>query len=139
MSKQIFINLPVSDLAKSTAFYEALGFIKSPIFSNELASGMEWGDNIFVMLLTHDFYKKFPRNRTIADAKTTSSVLIALSFDSKDGVQKFADAAKANGGDYYEIEMGAEIPADSMFGYEVEDPDGHIWEPMWMNPEFKPN
>lgn len=136
MSKQIYINLPVTDLAKSTAFYEALGFVKNPMFSDENASAMQWSEDIVVMLLVHDFYKKFPRNREIADPKRTSSVLLALSFDSKEDVQKFADTAKANGGDYYRVDMG--MSEDAMFGYEVEDPDGHIWEPLWMSPDFNP-
>lgn len=136
MSKQIYINLPVTDLAKSTAFYEALGFIKNPMFSDENASAMQWSDDIVVMLLVHDFYKKFPRNREIADTKRTSSVLLALSLDSKEDVQKFADTAKANGGDYYRVDMG--MSEDAMFGYEVEDLDGHIWEPLWMSPDFNP-
>jgi predicted lactoylglutathione lyase len=136
MSKQIYINLPVTDLAKSTAFYEALGFVKNPMFSDENASAMQWSDDIVVMLLVHDFYKKFPRNREIADTKKTSSVLLALSFDSKEDVQKFADTAKANGGDYYRVDMG--MSEDAMFGYEVEDLDGHIWEPLWMSPDFNP-
>lgn len=106
------------------------------MFSDEKASGMSWSDEIFVMLLTHDFYKKFIGDRNIADAHTTSSVLLALSLESRDAVQTFADTAKTNGGNYYRVDMG--IPEDVMFGYEVEDPDGHIWEPMWMNPEQMP-
>jgi hypothetical protein len=88
------------------------------------------------MLLTHDFYKKFIGNREIADTQKISSALIALSLGSKNAVQNFANTAKSNGGDYYKVDMG--IPEDSMFGYEVVDLDGHIWEPMWMNEDFLP-
>lgn len=137
MSKQIYINLPVGDLAKSTAFYEALGFAKNPTFSDEKASGMMWSDNIVVMLLSHDFYKRFIGNKQIADTATTSSALLALSLDSKEAVQQFADTAKANGGNYYAVDMG--IESDAMFSYEVEDPDGHVWEPLWMDPNFDPS
>lgn len=136
MSKQIYINLPVKDLAEATAFYEALGFVKQPDFSDEKASGMKWSDDIFVMLLTHDFYSKFIKDKTIADASSTSGVLIALSLDSKEAVQQFADTAKQNGGDCYQVDMG--VPADMMFGYEVQDPDGNHWEPVWMSPSFNP-
>lgn len=136
MNKKVFINLPVRDLAKSTAFYEALGFTKNPTFSDQHASAMQWSEDIVVMLLIHDFYTKFPRNRVIADTQKTSAVLLALSLDSKEAVQKFAETAKANGGDYYRVDMG--IPEDAMFGYEVEDLDGHIWEPMWMSANFDP-
>lgn len=136
MSKQVFINLPVADLAKSTAFYEALGFTLNPMFTDENASCVTWSDEIIVMLLTRDFYKRFIRNKSIIDAKTTSGVLLAIGLDSKEAVQKFADTAKANGGDYYKIDMG--VPDDQMFGYEVEDLDGNHWEPIWMTSDFNP-
>lgn len=96
---------------------------------------MVWSDEIIVMLLNHDFYKNFPRNREIADSTKTSSVLLAITLDSKEAVQKFADTAKANGGDYYKVTVAEAMPEDVMFGYEVEDLDGHIWEPLWMNPK----
>lgn len=136
MPKQIYVNLPVADLAAATAFYEALGFTKNPAFSDKNGSGMMWSDSIFVMLLTHEFYKTFLRGKAVIDAKKTSGVLLALSFDSKEAVQQFAETAKQNGGNYYQVDTG--VPEDMMFGYEVEDPDGHIWEPMWMNPDFNP-
>ena len=136
MAKKIYINLPVSDLAKAIAFYEALGFVKNPIFSDENACGVSWSDDIVVMLLKYDFYKKFLSGKEIADTHKTSSVLLSLSMDSKEEVQKFADTAKANGGDFYQVDMMA--PADMMFGYEVQDPDGNTWEPVWMSPNFNP-
>ncbi len=137
MNKQVFINLPVRDLVVSTAFYEALGFVKNPKFSDENASSMIWSENIVVMLLKHDFYKTFIGDKDIIDARTASGVLLALSLDSKDAVQKFADTAKANGGDFFKA--GPEVPEDMMFGYEVSDPDGHVWEPVWMNENFDPH
>lgn len=136
MAKQIYVNLPVKDLAKSTAFYEALGFKKNSTFSNEKASAMMWTDDIFVMLLTRDFYQTFLKGKTIADTQATNGVLLALTLDTKEAVQSFADVAKQNGGDYYKIESG--VPEDMMFGYEVLDLDGNQWEPLWMNPDFNP-
>lgn len=137
MSKQIFINLAVSDLAQSTAFYQALGFIKNPKFSNEEASCMAWSEDIYVMLLSQEFYKTFLRDKEIADTTKTSGVLLSISLDSKEAVQNFADAAKANGGDYFKAK--SQVPEDLMFGYEVTDPDGHTWEPVWMNTDFDPH
>lgn len=134
MTKQIFVNLPVRDLEKSTTFYEALGFIKSEDWSAEHASAMRWSDTIVVMLLTHDFYKTFINGKEIPDTQKVNAALFALSLDSKEAVQTFADTAKQNGGDYYKVDTG--ISEDMMFGYEVVDPDGHGWEPLWMNPEM---
>ncbi len=136
MAKQIYVNLPVKDLAKSTAFYEALGFTKNLTFSNEKASAMMWTDDIFVMLLTRDFYQTFLKGKIIADTQAANGVLLALTLDTKEAVQAFADAAKQNGGDYYKIESG--VPEDMMFGYEVLDLDGNQWEPLWMNSDFNP-
>lgn len=136
MAKQVYINLPVGDLARSQAFYEALGFTNNPTFSDDHGRAMVWSDNIIVMLLTHDFYKKFIGAKEVADPAKTSGVLLALSLDTKEAVQKFADTAKQNGGDYYQVDMGA--PADMMFGYEVVDPDGNQWEPVWMSTDFNP-
>jgi len=136
MPKQIFVNLPVADLEKSTAFYQALGFTKNDMFSNDKASSMMWSEEIVVMLLTHDFYHTFLRGKEIADTAKTNSVLLALSLDSKEAVQKFADTAKENGGTYYRTDDT--VSEDMMFGYEVEDPDGNVWEPVWMNPTFDP-
>jgi predicted lactoylglutathione lyase len=93
MPKQIFVNLPVTDLDRATAFYEALGFVQQPNFSNEKAAGMKWSDDIFVMLVTHDFYRLFIQDREVADPGKTSGVLLAVSCDSKEDVQKFADTA----------------------------------------------
>ncbi|MBN8839528.1 MAG: lactoylglutathione lyase, partial [Sphingomonadales bacterium] len=80
MAKMIFVNLPVANVAKATAFYEAIGMTKNPMFSNEQASAMEWSDTIMFMLLDHAFYATFT-DKKIIDAKTTSGVLLALSRD----------------------------------------------------------
>ncbi len=136
MSKQVFINVPVSDVTKATVFYEALGFTKNPDFSDENASSMMWSEDIVFMLLSRDFYKRFIPNKDVAEPSKQSGVLLALSLDSKEAVQAFADAAKANGGNYYKVDMGAS--EDMMFGYEVEDPDGNHLEPVWMNADFNP-
>ncbi len=134
MSRQVYINFPVSDLAKSTAFYEALGFTKDPNFSDENASAMTWSDDIIFMLLTRDFYQKFLGSKTIAHTLTSSAALIALTLDSKEAVQQFADTAKSNGGNYFVAPPNEGL--DFMFCYEVEDPDGNVLEPVWMDPNF---
>jgi predicted lactoylglutathione lyase len=130
MSKMIFVNLPVADVAKSTAFYEAIGFEKNPQFSNEQASCMVWSDAIFVMVLDHGFYRTFT-SKQIADAHQTSAALIALSRDSRAEVDAITDAAIAAGGRQTRDtqDMGF------MYSRAFEDLDGHIFEPMYMDME----
>ena len=130
MATMVFVNFPVSDVKRSTEFYEKLGFKKNQEFSNEDTSSMVWDDNFWIMLLNHDFYSKFIKDKKIADAKSTSGVLVAFSMESADAVKKFAETAKANGGDFYKVDMG--IPEDVMLGLEVQDPDGNSLEPTWM-------
>ena len=92
MTKMIFVNLPVADLERATAFYEAIGFEKSGQFSNEKASGMIWSDAIMVMLLTHDFWRTFT-DKAIPDAKASCQVLLAISRDDRAEVDAIVEAA----------------------------------------------
>ncbi len=130
MPRMIFVNLPVADLARSVHFYEAIGARKEPKFSNEAAAMMVFSDTISVMLLTHDFYKGFT-GKQIADAHQTSEVLIALSADSPAAVDAMVDAATSAGG---KADPGPKQDMGGlMYGRSFEDPDGHHWEPMWMD------
>ena len=80
---RIYINLPVIDLSKATAFYEAIGFTKNPLFSNEDGSSMTWDDTLSVMLLKHGFFQGFIGTKTIAHSLISTEVLNALQFDSR--------------------------------------------------------
>lgn len=131
MAKMIFVNLPVTDLARSTAFYEALGATKNPKFSNDVASMVSFSDAINVMLLTHEFFGTFT-SKPIADARRSCEVLLCLSAESPEAVDALTDSAGAAGG-----AMDVTPKQDfggMMYGRSFEDLDGHIWEVMWMNP-----
>lgn len=130
MAKMIFVNLPVTDLARAEAFYAAIGCTRNPQFSNDQAAMMVWSDTISFMLLTHDFYQGFT-SRMIADAHATNEVLIALSRDSRAEVDAIAEAAIGAGGKEHREtqDMGF------MYSRSFEDPDGHVFEPMWMDVE----
>ncbi|HVF95479.1 MAG TPA: VOC family protein [Sphingomonas sp.] len=128
MARMIFVNLPVADVAASTAFYTALGFELDPRFSNENASAMVWSDAISVMLLAHDFYRTFT-TKAIADTRTTSAVLLCLSCDDRAGVDAITEAAIAAGG--HETREPQDL--GFMYGRAFEDLDGHVYEPMYMD------
>jgi predicted lactoylglutathione lyase len=131
MAKKIFINLPVTDLGRSTAFYSKLGAEQNAAFSNEQAAMMVLSDAIHLMLLTHDFYRTFTA-KEIADAHRTSQVLLCLSEESRESVDSHVQRAEAAGGradPSPKQEMGS-----FMYGRSFEDPDGHHWEVMWMDP-----
>lgn len=130
MAAMVFVNFPVKDLEKSVAFYEALGFKKNVDFSNDVSTSMMWDDHFWIMLLSHEFYQLFLKDKTIADNHKTSGALIAFSLESGDAVKKFGEIALANGGKVHRVEMG--IPEDQMVGLEVQDLDGNQLEPAWM-------
>ena len=128
MAKMIFVNLPVADVAKSTAFYEAIGFEKNAQFSADHASSMMWTDTITIMLVGHEFYSTLTP-KPIADAHKTSGALIALGFDSRAEVDTITEAAIAAGG------REAHDPEDLGFMYSraFEDLDGHGFGPLYMD------
>jgi predicted lactoylglutathione lyase len=130
MSRMIFVNLPVGDLQKSRAFLEALGAVNEPRFTDETAACMTFSESIHVMLLTHDKFRQFTP-RPIADAKAGSEVLICLSADSRESVDSAVERAEANGGT---ADPSPKQDYGVMYGRSVADPDGHIWEIMWMDP-----
>ena len=130
MPKLIFVNLPVTDLPRAKAFYEAVGAKNNPQFTDDTAACMVFSDTIHVMLLTHDKYKQFT-SKEIADTHKTSAVLLAISEDSREGVD--ATLGKA-------LKAGAKEPRDKqdygwMYYRAFDDLDGHTWEVMWMDVE----
>ncbi|MEJ2121488.1 MAG: VOC family protein [Alphaproteobacteria bacterium] len=129
MPKQIFVNLPIRDLEKSMAFYEALGFTVNPQFTDDTAACIVISDTIYAMLLTHDKFKQFT-TKDIADATKTTEVLTALSVESKDAVNEMVDAAVRAGG----TEPRDPIDYGFMFQRAFDDLDGHTWEIVWMDP-----
>ena len=130
MSKMIFVNLPVRDLKASTTFYAALGGTLNPQFSGDQSSCMMFSDTIGVMLLTHEHYRRFTQ-RPIGDARRESQALLALSVNSRDAVDAtLAQATNAGGG----ADPNPSQDHGFMFSRSVEDPDGNVWEIMWMDP-----
>ena len=129
MSRMIFVNLPVGDLAKSRAFLEALGAVNEPRFTDETAACMTFSESIHVMLLTHAKFGQFTP-RPIADAKAGSEVLLALSADSRESVDSTVERAVTAGGT---ADPAPKQDYGVMYGRSVADPDGHIWELLWMD------
>ena len=130
MPKMVFINLPVTDLARSTAFYAALGGTKNPKFSDETSACMAFSESIYAMLLTHEKYRKFT-SRPIADTHATSAALIALAVDSRGEVNATIERTVAAGG---QADPNPKQDHGFMFSRSVQDPDGHVWEIFWMDP-----
>ncbi len=129
MSTKIFVNLPVTNLDTSKAFFTKLGFTINPQFTDETAACVVISDDIFAMLLTHPKFKQFT-SREIADAHKTTEVLTCLSCETREKVDQMVETAIKSGGAKHRD------PQDHGFMYERSfcDPDGHIWELVWMNP-----
>jgi hypothetical protein len=125
----MFVNLPVKDLDRSVDFFTKLGFSFDPRFTDETATQMIVGDDAFVMLLVEDRFKDFTKKQLV-DATKQTEVIVALSAESREGVDELADKA---------LEAGASPANDPldmgfMYGRSFDDPDGHLWEVVWMDP-----
>ena len=129
MSQQIFVNLPVKDLPKSVAFFQALGYQFNAQFTDDTAACMIISDQIYTMLLTHDKFKSFTPH-PVSDAQKQTEVLVCLSCPSREAVDELISKAKAAGGTTFKE------PDDHgfMYAHSFQDLDGHIWELIHMNP-----
>lgn len=131
MSTKIFVNLPITDLARSRAFYEALGFSINEKFSNDVAACVVVSDDIYLMILSHPFFEGFAP-RPIADSTKSTSAIYAISCETRDAVDAMMAAAVANGG--HDNDKVQDMEA-FMYNRSFSDPDGHVFEPMWMTPD----
>ncbi|MCF2526766.1 VOC family protein [Yinghuangia soli] len=129
MPQQIFVNLPVKDLDKSTAFYTALGYTVNPQFTDENAACVVISDTIFVMLITEAFFGNFTK-KPIADATSVTEAINCLSVESREDADRIAELAFANGG----AKTNDPMDQGPMYGRSFQDPDGHQWELMYMDP-----
>lgn len=129
MAKQLFVNLPVRDLAKAKAFYETIGAVDNPQFSDHASACMVLSDTLFVMLLTHEKWARFT-SKPIADARQASEVMLALSADGREAVDAVVEAAGTSGG---RADVNPRQDLGFMYSRSFEDTDGHVWEMVFMD------
>lgn len=127
--QMIFVNLPVENIDASRTFYTALGYSINEQFSDESTASVVISDTIIAMLLTKEKYAQFTK-KEIADARTSSEVLLALSAESREKVDELVEKALAAGGSV----AGDTPDLGFMYGRSFDDLDGHTWEVVWMDP-----
>jgi len=132
MKTNIFINLPVKDLEKTKGFFTGLGYTFNQQFTDQNAACMIIDENIYVMLLLEEFFKRFT-TKNVVDAHTGAECTTALSLESKEKVDEWANKALALGATENAVpDMGQ---GDTMYSRSLNDLDGHIWEVFWMDPK----
>ena len=129
MPRMIFVNLPVSDVARARAFHQALGHTINEKFSDATAACVVVSETIHIMVLSRGRFGEFA-SLPVADPKTITGCLVALSQDSRDAVDAFATAALAAGGS----EPKPVSDLGFMYQRTLADPDGNLFEPFWMDP-----
>jgi predicted lactoylglutathione lyase len=127
--RMLFVNLAVEDLDRSVDFFTQLGFTFDERFTDETATAMVVNDQATVMLLVKDRFQDFTK-KPIADSTASTEAITALSAESREDVDQFADKALAAGGSAANDPMEMEF----MYGRSFHDPDGHLWEIVWMDP-----
>lgn len=131
MTQMIFVNLPVQDVKRSRSFYQALGFSVNENFSDEQGACIVISDTIYLMVLEHAKFGPFSP-KPIGDAGTHTAAIMALNRDSREAVDTMTDTAIAHGATDNNKVQDIE---GFMYGRSFCDPDGHVFEPFWMNPE----
>jgi uncharacterized protein len=128
VTTKIFVNLPVKDLNKTIEFFTKLGFKFNPQFTDENATCMIIGEDIFVMLLVETFFKTFTR-KEICDTSKNTEVIVALSVEGREKVDQMIKKAIEAGG------RESREPQDHgwMYGRSFEDINGHLWEVIYMD------
>lgn len=128
MTTKIFLNLPVKDLSKTIEFFTKLGFSFDPQFTDENATCMIVGEDIFIMLLVEKFFKTFTK-KEICDTAQNTEMIVALSAESREKVDQMINKVVEAGGTEYRE------PQDHGWMYErsFEDINGHIWEILYMD------
>jgi predicted lactoylglutathione lyase len=134
MPKMIFVSLPVTDLDASMTFYKSLGFENNAHFTDDTTACMVWSEAINVMLHRHAKWRKFTK-RPLPPV-TSSEVMLTLSCDSREAVDAMNEAAAANGGT---PDINPMQDLGFMYNRSLTDPNGHIWEAVWMNPAAVPS
>jgi uncharacterized protein len=130
MGRMIFVNLPTQDLSAANRFYSAMGFEKNPEFSDENATAWMISQDIWVMSLADGFYKTFLRNDDAPGyGQGVRETLNCISCESSAEVDELARKAADTGGAVYR-QPAEEMPG--MYAGAVTDPDGHVWELVWM-------
>ncbi|MFG2299650.1 VOC family protein [Actinacidiphila glaucinigra] len=128
MSTQIFVNLPVQDLPRSKAFFGGLGFSFDDRFTDDNAACLVIGEGIFAMLLVEPFFRQFTK-KEVADATKTTEAIVCLGVESRERVDELADTALATGGH----PSNEPMEQGPMYGRSFQDPDGHLWEVVYMD------
>lgn len=132
-AEKTFVNLPVKDLKKTVEFFTKLGFEFDPQYTDANATCMIVNSNTFVMLLVEEFFQTFIK-KELADASRTSEVIMALTADSRAQVDELVNKALEAGGKPYND------PVDHgfMYTWSFQDPDNHLWELFYMDPNAAP-
>ena len=133
MFRQIFVNLPIKDMARSQAFFKALGLTFNPRFTNDQGACLEIGENFYAMLLVEPFFQGFTQ-KPLSDAHQATEVILALSVDSRAEVDEVMRKA---------VSAGATTPNEPkdfgfMFQHGFTDLDGPQWEVLWMDESAAP-
>ena len=131
--RSLFVNLPVADVAVSREFFTGLGFTVNEAFSGEDAVALVAEENISFMMLTRERFAEFV-NGGVSDAHQQQEVLLCLSCESREEVDRLVEKAVATGGKPWK----AAFEHGPMYGASFQDPDGHVWELLHAPADAEP-
>lgn len=131
MPSDIWINLPVSDVARARDFFTAIGFRLNPDFGHgpDAVSFLVGEKEVVVMLFAEETFSGFAQS-PVADADAGARMLLSIGLDSREAVDTLAGKVAAAGG---EVFSEPDEIQGWMYGTGFVDPDGHRWNALYMD------
>ncbi|WP_290790899.1 GNAT family N-acetyltransferase [Flavihumibacter sp. UBA7668] len=126
--RQLFINLPVSNLENSCLFYLKLGFTLYPLFTEQDQICLAWSDRVFLMLQSNSFFNA-GNGKSITDTKRYLSASFTIPVESVEQLNKIIETALQAGGK----EVIPAIEEVFMQVRTIEDLDGHTWGILYLD------
>ena len=130
MTKQIWLNLPVKDVAKAKDFFWKIGFSFNEQHDTPSSTCMVVGESHFVIMLFEESrFASFSQNK-LTDTELSSEVLISINAESVAEVDELAKKVEEAGGKVFSP------PTETqgwMYGFGFADLDGHRWNVLFMD------
>ncbi|HEV7186631.1 MAG TPA: VOC family protein [Blastococcus sp.] len=125
--RMIFLSLPVGDLARARAFYEGLGFRINEYSSDERTASVVVDENIVVTLQTRPRFAELAGADAGDPSRPTS--VPCLTVEDRAEVDDLVARAAAAGGS----ERGPARVEEARYTGSFADPDGNVWQVLWLD------
>lgn len=124
----MFVNLAVTDVARSRAFFARLGFRFDEMLCDSGTACMRVNAHTMVVLQVRRRFVGYAAS-DVADVTTAREVVVTVSASSRAEVDRRTEAALRSGG----TSLREPVDLDDIYARSFCDLDGHAWDLVWMD------